>query len=159
MFNVRCSRAPLAADNGTLFMWDWRSGHNFQRSQAPVQPGSIDSEAGVFALAFDRSGSRLLTAEADKTIKMYREDPNAVRSIPFFTRPLPFLPSFHCTYGTSFCVYIHLFSLTLTRILKLNVFSFVRLLYMYSCILILYYGLLNTPLHLSSTYQIGRAHV
>lgn len=106
MFNVHCSRALLAADNGTLFMWDWRSGYNFQRSQAPVQPGSIDSGAGVFALAFDRSGSRLLTAEADKTIKMYREDPNAVRSIPFFTHPLPFLPSFHCTYGTSFCVYI-----------------------------------------------------
>ncbi|OWR46195.1 pleiotropic regulator 1 [Danaus plexippus] len=61
-------------DNGSMFLWDWRTGYNFQRLQSAVQPGSMDSEAGIFALAFDRSGSRLLTAEADKTIKIYRED-------------------------------------------------------------------------------------
>jgi pleiotropic regulator 1 len=33
---------------------------------------------GVFALAFDQSGSRLLTCEADKTIKIYKEDDTAV---------------------------------------------------------------------------------
>ena len=43
-------------------------------SSAPVQPGSMDSEAGIFALCFDQSGSRLITAEADKTIKIYQED-------------------------------------------------------------------------------------
>jgi hypothetical protein len=38
----------------------------------------MDSEAGVFAMAFDLSGTRLITAEADKTIKLYREDDTAV---------------------------------------------------------------------------------
>ncbi|XP_068139641.1 pleiotropic regulator 1 [Drosophila tropicalis] len=61
-------------DNGTMFFWDWRTGYNFQRFQAPVQPGSMDSEAGIFAMCFDQSGTRLITAEADKTIKVYKED-------------------------------------------------------------------------------------
>jgi pleiotropic regulator 1 len=42
-----------------------------------VQPGSMDSEAGVFAMAFDHSGSRLIMAEADKTIRIYKEDDEA----------------------------------------------------------------------------------
>lgn len=61
-------------DNGTMYFWDWRSGYNFQKFQTQVQPGSIDSEAGIFDLQFDMSGSRLITAEADKTIKIYKED-------------------------------------------------------------------------------------
>uniref|UniRef100_T1GN06 Pleiotropic regulator 1 n=1 Tax=Megaselia scalaris TaxID=36166 RepID=T1GN06_MEGSC len=64
-------------DNGSMFFWDWRTGYNFQRFQAPVQPGSMDSEAGIFAMTFDHSGSRLITAEADKTIKIYKEDDEA----------------------------------------------------------------------------------
>lgn len=65
-------------DNGTIHLWDWKTGYNFQRTQAPAQPGSIDSESGIFAMKFDNSGSRLLTAEADKTIKIYKEDDEAV---------------------------------------------------------------------------------
>ena len=72
----------FAADNGTLYFWDWKTGYNFQRIQSTVQPGSIDSENGIFALTWDQSGSRLLTAEADKTIKIYKEDESAV-SCPF----------------------------------------------------------------------------
>ena len=68
----------LIADNGSMYMWDWLTGYNFQRLQAAAQPGSIDSETGIFALAFDQSGSRLLTCEADKTIKIYKEDETAV---------------------------------------------------------------------------------
>uniref|UniRef100_A0A5K3EML0 Pleiotropic regulator 1 n=1 Tax=Mesocestoides corti TaxID=53468 RepID=A0A5K3EML0_MESCO len=64
-------------DNGSMHFWDWRSGYNFQKISSIAQPGSINSEAGIFALAFDRSGSRLVTAEADKTIKIYKEDENA----------------------------------------------------------------------------------
>ncbi|XP_022910625.1 pleiotropic regulator 1 [Onthophagus taurus] len=64
-------------DNGTLHFWDWRTGYNFQRLQAPVQPGSMDSEAGIFSMIFDQSGSRLITTEADKTIKIYKEDDTA----------------------------------------------------------------------------------
>lgn len=106
------------ADNGTLFFWDWRTGYNFQRFQAPVQPGSLDSEAGVFAMTFDQSGSRclfslrnfrafdssfslfiyflilnptfarLITCEADKTIKVYREDDKATEE----THPITWKP-------------------------------------------------------------------
>lgn len=53
--------------------------YNFQRLQAPVQPGSMDSEAGVFSITFDMSGTRMITTEADKTIKVYKEDDTAVR--------------------------------------------------------------------------------
>ena len=35
-----------------------------------MQPGSLDSEAGIFQMKFDQSGSRLITCEADKTIKV-----------------------------------------------------------------------------------------
>ena len=61
-------------DNGSMFFWDWRSGYNFQKTQTIVQPGSLDSEAGLFCMAFDKSGSRLLVGEADKTIKVYKQD-------------------------------------------------------------------------------------
>ncbi|KNC32750.1 hypothetical protein FF38_10250 [Lucilia cuprina] len=75
-------------DNGTMFFWDWRTGYNFQRFQAPVQPGSMDSEAGIFAMCFDQSGSRLITAEADKTIKIYKEDDEATEE----THPVNWRP-------------------------------------------------------------------
>lgn len=68
----------LSADNGSMFFWDWKTGYNFQRVQAAAQPGSIDSESGIFSMTFDRSGSRLLATEADKTIKIYKEDESAV---------------------------------------------------------------------------------
>lgn len=68
----------LIADNGTIHLWDWRTGYNFQRIHAAVQPGSLDSESGIFACVFDHSESRLITAEADKTIKVYKEDDMAV---------------------------------------------------------------------------------
>lgn len=68
----------VVADNGTMHLWDWRTGYNFQRVHAAVQPGSLDSESGIFACVFDQSESRLLTAEADKTIKVYKEDDTAV---------------------------------------------------------------------------------
>lgn len=66
-----------------MHLWDWRTGYNFQRVHAAVQPGSLDSESGIFACAFDQSESRLLTAEADKTIKVYREDDTAVSSLVY----------------------------------------------------------------------------
>jgi len=66
-----------AQDNGYLNFWDWRSGHKFQTYETIPQPGSLSSENGVFNLCLDQSGSRLLTAECDKTIKVYKEDPNA----------------------------------------------------------------------------------
>lgn len=66
-----------AADNGSICLWDWRTGYNFQRLQTVPQPGSLDSEAGIFAVAFDRTGLRMLTCEADKTVKVWRPDDSA----------------------------------------------------------------------------------
>ena len=75
-------------DDGSLWLTDWRSGHAFQQAATIAQPGSLESEAGIFATAFDMSGSRLITGEADKTIKMWREDENATPE----THPLDFEP-------------------------------------------------------------------
>jgi WD40 repeat protein len=51
-------------------------------------PGSLDSEAGIYALSYDLTGSRLVTCEADKTIKMWKEDEDATTE----THPLNFKP-------------------------------------------------------------------
>ncbi|XP_024022616.1 protein pleiotropic regulatory locus 1 [Morus notabilis] len=75
-------------DNGSLWFWDWKSGHNFQQAQTIVQPGSLDSEAGIYAASYDITGSRLVTCEADKTIKMWKEDETATEE----THPLNFRP-------------------------------------------------------------------
>ncbi|KAL5988264.1 hypothetical protein ACLOJK_036027 [Asimina triloba] len=75
-------------DNGSLWFWDWKSGHNFQQAQTVVQPGSLDSEAGIYALSYDITGSRLVTCEADKTIKMWKQDETATPE----TYPLNFKP-------------------------------------------------------------------
>ena len=80
-FPLLSSMSSFSADNGSLYFWDWKTGYNFQRIQAAVQPGSIDSEAGIFAMAFDQSNTRLITAEADKTIKIYKEDDTAVSTV------------------------------------------------------------------------------
>jgi pleiotropic regulator 1 len=64
-------------DNGYLHFWDWKSGHKYQSLLTPPQPGSMSAEQGIFDVKLDQSGSRLITAECDKTIKIYREDPNA----------------------------------------------------------------------------------
>ncbi len=37
----------------------------------------MDAEAGIFAMAFDQSGSRLITCEADKSIKIWKESAEA----------------------------------------------------------------------------------
>lgn len=64
-------------DDGYLHFWDWTSGYHYQQIEGIPQPGSLSSENAIFALAFDRSQSRLITGECDKTIKIYREDPDA----------------------------------------------------------------------------------
>ncbi|XP_078435794.1 pleiotropic regulatory locus 1 [Wolffia australiana] len=77
-----------AGDNGSMWFWDWKSGHNFQQAQTIVQPGSLDSEAGIYAVTYDMTGTRLITCEADKTIKMWKEDPTATPE----THPINFKP-------------------------------------------------------------------
>ena len=72
--------AVSGGDDGSLYMWDWKTGHNFQKLQTIPQPGSLESEAGIFCTQFDHTGSRLITCEADKSIKIWREIENAVRT-------------------------------------------------------------------------------
>ena len=50
--------AVSCADNGSMSFWDYGTGYRFQEAQTIPQPGSLDAEAGVFAAAFDLSGSR-----------------------------------------------------------------------------------------------------
>jgi pleiotropic regulator 1 len=76
-------------DDGSMCFWDYKSGHCFQKEKAIVQPGSLEAECGIYASAFDVTGSRLITCEADKTIKMWKEDPDAT---PEHNPILPFEP-------------------------------------------------------------------
>lgn len=80
-----------AGDNGSMYFWDWKTGYNFQKIQTIPQPGSLDSESGIFCCKFDQSGSRLITAEADKSIKIWKEDTNATPE----THPINYIPNFY----------------------------------------------------------------
>ncbi|CAB9499807.1 Pleiotropic regulator 1 [Seminavis robusta] len=64
-------------DDGSMQFWDYTSGYQFQTGQSKVQPGSLEAENGVMAACFDGTGTRLITGEADKTIKIWKEDPDA----------------------------------------------------------------------------------
>ena len=64
-------------DNGSICLWDWKTGHRFQSLDTTAQPGSLDAEAGIFASTFDQTGFRLISGEADKTIKIWKEDDEA----------------------------------------------------------------------------------
>jgi len=75
-------------DNGTLHFYDWKSGHNFQKIKSPLQPGTLASEAAIFDIKFDKSSLRMITAECDKTIKIWKEDEKATPE----THPLKFNP-------------------------------------------------------------------
>ena len=65
-------------DDGTLHFWDYATGHTFQQVRSKVQPGSLQqAENGIYALQFDGTGTRLITGEADKSIKIYKPDAEA----------------------------------------------------------------------------------
>lgn len=58
-------------NDGYLHFWDYKSGRLIQSVKSIAQPGALPSENAIFALAFDRSETRLLTAECDKSIKVW----------------------------------------------------------------------------------------
>ncbi|KAI9801949.1 MAG: pre-mRNA-splicing factor prp46 [Sarcosagium campestre] len=64
-------------DNGSISFWDWKTGHRFQSLDTTAQPGSLDAEAGLMSSLYDRTGLRLICGEADKTIKVWKEDDKA----------------------------------------------------------------------------------
>lgn len=76
-------------DNGSVAFWDWKTGHRFQYEDSVAQPGSLDAEAGIMASTFDHTGLRLITGEADKTIKMWKQDDQATEE----THPLVWAPT------------------------------------------------------------------
>ncbi|KAI1079395.1 WD40 repeat-like protein [Whalleya microplaca] len=76
-------------DNGSMSFWDWKSGHRFQALDSIAQPGSLDAEAGIMSSTFDRTGLRLIVGEADKTIKVWKQDEKATPE----THPLDWKPS------------------------------------------------------------------
>ncbi|KAF8542121.1 WD40-repeat-containing domain protein [Trichophaea hybrida] len=76
------------ADNGEMCFFDWKSGYRFQRMDTTAQPGSLDAEQGVFCSTFDKTGLRLITGEADKTIKIWKQDEEATEE----THPMDWKP-------------------------------------------------------------------
>ncbi|KAI3903181.1 hypothetical protein MKW98_031835 [Papaver atlanticum] len=77
----------------TIKFWDLRNGKTMgtlthHKKSTKVQPGSLESEAGIYALSYDITGSRLVTCEADKTIKMWKKDELATPE----THPLDYKP-------------------------------------------------------------------
>ncbi|KAL8771172.1 MAG: hypothetical protein Q9209_003343 [Squamulea sp. 1 TL-2023] len=76
-------------DNGSISFWDWKTGHRYQHLDTTAQPGSLDAEAGLMSSTFDRTGLRLICGEADKTIKVWRQDDEATPE----THPLDWKPT------------------------------------------------------------------
>jgi len=61
-------------DAGSIGFFDYSSAAQTQRLHAQVQPGSLASEAAILCVAFDQTGLRLITGEADKSIKMWKPE-------------------------------------------------------------------------------------
>ncbi|KAJ5246795.1 hypothetical protein N7468_001778 [Penicillium chermesinum] len=78
-------------DDGSMSFWDWKTGYRFQTLESIAQPGSLEAEAGIMTSTFDKTGLRLITGEADKTIKVWKQDENATPE----THPVQFKPTLH----------------------------------------------------------------
>jgi len=76
-------------DNGSISFWDWKTGFRFQNLETTAQPGSLDAESGIFTSLFDKTGLRLICGEADKTIKVWKQDEDATPE----THPLEWKPT------------------------------------------------------------------
>lgn len=66
------------SDQGHIHFWDWNTGQKFQTIETIPQPGSLSSEKAIYCCKLDMSETRLLTAECDKTIKVWREQSSAI---------------------------------------------------------------------------------
>ncbi|KAL8712258.1 MAG: hypothetical protein Q9220_003409 [cf. Caloplaca sp. 1 TL-2023] len=76
-------------DNGSISFWDWKTGHRYQHLDTTAQPGSLEAETGLMSSTFDRTGLRLICGEADKTIKVWKQDEEATPE----THPLDWKPT------------------------------------------------------------------
>eukprot|EP00388_Colpodella_angusta_P045265 GDKK01065504.1.p1 GENE.GDKK01065504.1~~GDKK01065504.1.p1 ORF type:complete len:495 (-),score=79.88 GDKK01065504.1:49-1482(-) len=60
--------------DGVISFWDGKSKAKVGEIQGAVLPGSDeDAESGIFCMAFDKSESRLISGECDKSIKIWKE--------------------------------------------------------------------------------------
>ncbi|KAL8929800.1 MAG: hypothetical protein Q9208_000944 [Pyrenodesmia sp. 3 TL-2023] len=76
-------------DNGSISFWDWETGHRYQHLDTTAQPGSLEAETGIMSSTFDQTGLRLICGEADKTIKIWKQDEEATPE----THPLDWKPT------------------------------------------------------------------
>jgi pleiotropic regulator 1 len=76
-------------DNGSMGFWDWKTGFQYQSLDTTAQPGSLDAETGLMSSTFDKTGLRLICGEADKTIKIWKQDDQATPE----THPLNWTPA------------------------------------------------------------------
>lgn len=77
-------------DNGMLSFYDYKSGHKYQSMATQEVPGSLESERAILTSAFDGTGLRLITGEADKSIKVWKQVPH---STPESHPGLPWTPN------------------------------------------------------------------
>jgi pleiotropic regulator 1 len=64
-------------DDGSLHFWDYGTGYSFQQTASVAQPGSLEAENGIYCASFDLTGTRLITGEADKSIKIWKPHEDA----------------------------------------------------------------------------------
>ncbi|EAN78410.1 putative WD40 repeat protein [Trypanosoma equiperdum] len=74
-----CSVSPrnvlaVGSQEGRLLFFDWSHPQQgpYQATKTRSVPGTLPGEGGINGLAFDASGSRLITAESDKSAKVWR---------------------------------------------------------------------------------------
>lgn len=61
----------VGSESGELALLDWGSHSLFQSAKTKALPGATEAERGILCCAFDISGSRLVTGELDKTVKIW----------------------------------------------------------------------------------------
>ena len=81
----------LTGSNGVIHLWDFKSGHKFQKIHRTRVYESQEFPICVNCVAFDKSGSRLIACDASNVIKVYREAYTRVRIFIFFNISLKLL--------------------------------------------------------------------
>lgn len=61
-------------NDGKFGFWNWESGTMFQNDIQKAVPGSLNSENGILCSLFDNTGSRLITGNVDKSIRIWNCD-------------------------------------------------------------------------------------
>ncbi|KAK8808613.1 hypothetical protein WA158_008514 [Blastocystis sp. Blastoise] len=68
-------------NNGKMRWYDWETGYCFDQQDSKLIPGTLESEASILASCYDKTGTRLITCEGDKSIKIWKEDEEATEEL------------------------------------------------------------------------------